>query len=172
MQIRKLRLLRLHRLLHRLQKRNSIVSIIQIARLKYFDLSRVFVCHHFSSSAKDNKKTDRIFLTGKVVGCIVFTHKISSGSAVWLAHLVWDQRVGGSNPFRSTFLFVAELECFFPTRRMKSLLQMPYLPARFLSVLRESRSYGWKMRVKRRIKKARKRWVKGYNNILQSLEWH
>lgn len=40
---------------------------------------------------------------------------------------------------------------------------MPYLPARFLSVLRESRSYGWKIRVKRRIKKARKRWVKGYN---------
>ena len=40
---------------------------------------------------------------------------------------------------------------------------MPYLPARFLSVLRESRSYGWKMRVKRRIKKVRKRWVKGYN---------
>ena len=40
---------------------------------------------------------------------------------------------------------------------------MPYLPARFLSVLRESRSDGWKIRVKRRIKKARKRWVKGYN---------
>ncbi len=26
----------------------------------------------------------------------------SSGSAAWLAHLVWDQRVAGSNPARST----------------------------------------------------------------------
>ena len=42
---------------------------------------------------------------------------VSGRSAAWLAHLLWEQRVGGSNPSAPTKKTFAQAEVFFASGR-------------------------------------------------------
>ena len=56
-----------------------------------------------SFETRGGRKTETLYLDIFDAIQIIFRIFCTGGSAAWLAHLVWDQRVVGSNPTRPTF---------------------------------------------------------------------
>ena len=56
--------------------------------------------------------------------------KVAGCSAVWLAHLVWDQGVGGSNPLTPTFLTETRLQIFIRLNDSAGSAWMPVLTSK------------------------------------------